>query len=1053
MGRLALAFFLFSQSLPLASTQDQRCGDISLSLQADIAAAQNCSTMSSLTVAWNDNSPLLVELGNLTAVATDVYVFALTHIESIAFPRLLSIGGTLKIMSLQPQIQIRDSVFASLQSVGNQLMIGDINSHQGDIGTVRLTALAGLTVGNSIRVGGTIDSNIYMLEISKLLEIGNAPTLPSALSPDSLVVNSLGTVGEIHINANYTRLSGAPLLANLWGRIIVSVPGSRASVRLIILEAIRSFAGGIMYSGGANLPPIMINMILVQASQAAGMCGGLGILQPGTGTCQCWTEDPDRCISTLPTIGQGNLVTGNLTGGVTEDQAGAGVDESELRDSDDGKGQFEQIMFGFIPMWGLFAAAGGLLLLVICIALCRLRCRRRSSRHYPEKQLRHVAGIKEIEEVTNNIADLMWDDGLAAQKEGQSSPARRQRTNSVFGKSMKQKSQGNALMPTGGDISFDAPQEAAQLQSRLQSGNAPMTQGGFGQGMIRNARGGSFSASAPFNNRQARGGSMHAPSSAPPMAPPRPSLSMKRPNAKAHQNPAQFLAQNRQQQRQQQQQQPPPKDADASINLSLFQLSPATNAPERPLQGHGGNHGGGARDGSTRVLVPAGHSGQQPVRKKARSRRSVRASQLRRPALLAKRQISLEVVEETEGETEFDEEDYQEEDPGYVNHGEDDEELDLVPSALAREPTSGSQTSEISIADTDGTASDVGDTPSGLSRSGTIRPPPIALGRHPSLRHAPAGLRNAVIEQERKKNRSLDQIYGTNPLEMGEEEEEDVYEVPAMTRSPRTGRAIPTRDRNKTMTNAKAHSKRMSTRNRQATHSASTKLPSTSRARSSGYGQQSSSRAKSVKFGGSTGPSRSSRGGSVRLPTAPPRKSQSVKFGGSTGPSRSSRGGSVKMPTAPPRKSLKRPNHITFPVAEETVADEDENPYLLPAPPPRASRPPPPQGRPISMTITGLEGTEFADDDDDDDDEWHMGPSLSLTLDGLGGDDDGSSCTDGVRSPPPVARVKNGIATYFQQMPGIEGQFSEVDEDIYGLGPPAAGAEYMDVESDGDVQL
>ena len=71
----------------------------------------------------------------------------------------------------------------------------------------------------------------------------------------------------------------------------------------------------------------------------------------------------------------------------------------------------------------------------------------------------------------------------------------------------------------------------------------------------------------------------------------------------------------------------------------------------------------------------------------------------------------------------------------------------------------------------------------------------------------------------------------------------------------------------------------------------------------------------------------------------------------------------------------------------------------------------------------------------------------------MGGDDDGSSCTDGVRSPPPVARVKNGIATYFQQMPGIEGQFSEVDEDIYGLGPPAAGAEYMDVESDGDVQL
>lgn len=87
-----LAWSQHSPSLPLASTQDQRCGDISLSLQADIAAAQNCSTMSSLTVAWNDNSPLLVELGNLTAVATDVYVFALTHIESIAFPRLLSIG-------------------------------------------------------------------------------------------------------------------------------------------------------------------------------------------------------------------------------------------------------------------------------------------------------------------------------------------------------------------------------------------------------------------------------------------------------------------------------------------------------------------------------------------------------------------------------------------------------------------------------------------------------------------------------------------------------------------------------------------------------------------------------------------------------------------------------------------------------------------------------------------------------------------------------------------------------------------------------------------------
>ena len=81
-------------SLPLASTQDQgrRCGDISLSLLADIAAAQNCSSMSSLTVAWNDNSPLLVELSNLTAVATDVYVFALTHIESITFPHLLSIG-------------------------------------------------------------------------------------------------------------------------------------------------------------------------------------------------------------------------------------------------------------------------------------------------------------------------------------------------------------------------------------------------------------------------------------------------------------------------------------------------------------------------------------------------------------------------------------------------------------------------------------------------------------------------------------------------------------------------------------------------------------------------------------------------------------------------------------------------------------------------------------------------------------------------------------------------------------------------------------------------
>ena len=948
-------------------------------------------------------------------------------------------------MSLQPRIQIRDSAFASLRSVGSQLMIGDINSHQGDIGSVRLTSPAGLTVGSSIRVGGTIDSNIDMLEISKLLEVGSAPPV---LSPDSLVVNSMGTVGEIHINANYTRLSGAPLLANIWGRIIVSVPVSRASVRLIILEAIRKFAGGIMYSGGANLPPIIINMILVQASQAAGMCGGLGILQPGTDTCQCWTEDPGRCISTLPTIGQGNLATGNLTGGVTEDQAGNGVDEAELGSRDDGTGQFEQIMFGFIPMWGLIAAAGGLLLLVICIALCRLRCRS-SSRHYPKKQfLGHVAGIKEIEEVTNNIADLMWDDGLAAQKEGQLSPARRQRTNSVFGKSMKQKSQGNALMPTGGDISFDAP-HAAKSPSRLENGTSQLTQGGFGQGMIRNARGGSFSATAPFNNRQARGGSMQAPSSGAPMAPPRPSLSMKRPNAMANQNPTQFLAHNRQQA----QQQPPTKDADASINLSLFQLSPATSAPDRASQGHGGGHGGGGRDGSVRVAAPAGNHGQQPVRKKARSRRSVRASQLRRPALLAKRQISLEVVEETEGETEFDEEDYQEEDPGYVNHGDDEEELDLVPSALAREPTSGSQMSECSIADTDGTDSDAGDLPGGLNCSGTIRPPPIALGRHPSLRHAPAGLRNAVIEQERKKNQSLDQIYGTNPLEMGDEEEEDVYEVPAMARSPRTGRAIPNRERNKTMTNARAHSKQMSTRNRQATHSASTKLPSTSRPRSSGYGQQSSSRAKSVKFGGSTGPSRPSRGGSVRLPTAPPRKSQSVKFGGSTGPSRSNRGGSVKLPTAPPRKSLKRPNHITFPVAEETVADEDENPYLLPAPPPRASRPPPPQGRPMSMTITGLEGTEFDDDDDDDDDEWHMGPSLSLTLDGLGSDDDGSSCTDGVRSPD-GARASDGIVTYFQQaLSGIEDHFSEVDEDLYGLGLPAAGAEYMDVESDMAIQL
>lgn len=50
------------------------------------------------------------------------------------------------------------------------------------------------------------------------------------------------------------------------------------------------------------------------------------------------------------------------------------------------------------------------------------------------------------------------------------------------------------------------------------------------------------------------------------------------------------------------------------------------------------------------------------------------------------------------------------------------------------------------------------------------RPPPVDMARHPSLKHAPMPLRQAVMDQERRRGEALDQLY--------REDGDNLYEVP-----------------------------------------------------------------------------------------------------------------------------------------------------------------------------------------------------------------------------------------------------------------------------------
>eukprot|EP00041_Stephanoeca_diplocostata_P036111 m.1301441 g.1301441 ORF g.1301441 m.1301441 type:complete len:934 (-) comp24805_c0_seq17:3516-6317(-) len=775
------------------------CGEETVSLVSHLNQMQHCVSLESLTIAWNSQTPLDANFTNLTAVTGNIFLLSLTNVNSIIFSSLTAVGGTVQITALQPHVTVAHVGFPVLTNVGADLILGGETSHFGILGDIEI-AITGeqLSVGGNTEIGGAGGSQVRSVRFGNVATLGASHVDDTTHDTTVFRVQTEGLVGDVIVNEPLT--SGATDASDgvlrVYGGVLVSIMASTARADRVALNDVVRVYGGItlmQVPGVTSTGTVSVNGIPVNATQDAGVCGGNGVLTSG-GLCVCWRHrGTAECqLPTLPL----NTVSATTR---SDRELNTVNPEDNIGDTSSATGDAsadQRRLFGRIPMYAVYATVGGTVLLLLVIMVWRRRIRRRNTE---KANVGKTVSNKMLPNSVLDDMDLVWDENLEDTKE---TPRKKSSLGGFFFRANRKKE--SHLMPEAGTVLFDAPPSEPQHQEATHSPTS--------RGRTRRQPGvsGPDRTNSFFQRRNSSGDSSGDEDS-PPSVPPRPSLANQNPTS-----PDQYVAEQRR------------SSSNEPIDFSLFTLSPGPQSPATttPQRGNVPIPRKKSRRSSRGTRYPArlakrhmslddvaetddetiadtntedcGFGGDERMaeldRMEVESMASESSSHSR------KQTVRRQSKQPREGTTMRGnaQQKHAKQTSSLLVQGSDESVDSESSSSVGRwqsrntvrrpsNPAAPADGSKFFLQDTEGTASDLDDVGDLGDLVSFQQPPPIQLGRHPSLRHAPEGLRKAVLDKERHKqsvkynrptgasarpaNRSIAPTTATST--------DDIYEVPA----------------------------------------------------------------------------------------------------------------------------------------------------------------------------------------------------------------------------------------------------------------------------------
>lgn len=189
----------------------------------------------------------------------------------------------------------------------------------------------------------------------------------------TILLNTRGYVGKVRINANEGS-SGAELVLN--GGITLHTGSVAAEVVSLEIVGLEQLTGELTYAPAAGADSDKIGLVLLNGMEAHGnqptnICSGYGVIIAEN--CQCWTNSAPICADSVA----GSIYPSPRV--VTTPRGSDGTEPNEAADDSASNGNgVTGTVLDAVPVFALYTIGGTLcLLLIICVLRC-CRARRRA---------------------------------------------------------------------------------------------------------------------------------------------------------------------------------------------------------------------------------------------------------------------------------------------------------------------------------------------------------------------------------------------------------------------------------------------------------------------------------------------------------------------------------------------------------------------------------------------------------------------------------------------------------------------------------------------------